>query len=228
MKKILCFIPARKNSKSIKNKNLIKIKNKSLIYYTLAFAKKFKNFDIFLSTDSLKIKNYAKKNFNVYNKYLRPASLASDSSRIIDAIIHCVNWLKNKNIFYDTVILLQPTNPVRNINEVKKALSIFKKKKYKSLVSLTAIREHPFDTITLNKKKWNYLIKKPKKTSSNRQSYKKKYYFIDGNFYIANINFLKKNKSFLIKNETRFFIQKKKWPIDIDYPDDIRVAKVFL
>ena len=46
MKKILCFIPARKNSKSIKNKNLIKIKNKSLIYYTLAFAKKFKNFDI--------------------------------------------------------------------------------------------------------------------------------------------------------------------------------------
>ena len=38
---IICFIPARKKS-SLKNKNMVLIKNKPLIYYTLISAKKSK------------------------------------------------------------------------------------------------------------------------------------------------------------------------------------------
>lgn len=61
MKKILCFVPARKNSQGIKNKNLVIIKKKPLIYYTIKFSKKIKNSDIFLSTDSFKNKKLCKK-----------------------------------------------------------------------------------------------------------------------------------------------------------------------
>ena len=42
MKKILAVIPARGNSKSIKKKNIVKINNKPLIYFTIKEAQKSK------------------------------------------------------------------------------------------------------------------------------------------------------------------------------------------
>ena len=57
---IICFIPARKKS-SLKNKNMIKIDNKPLIYYTLNSAKNSKYIkDTYVSSDSLEIINYSK------------------------------------------------------------------------------------------------------------------------------------------------------------------------
>ena len=62
--KNLILIPARKNSKRIKNKNMVKIKKKPLIYWTINYAKKFeKDFDIVVSSDCNKVKkicNYEK------------------------------------------------------------------------------------------------------------------------------------------------------------------------
>ena len=43
LKKNLIIIPARKGSKRIKNKNLTKVFNKPLIFWTINYAKKFKN-----------------------------------------------------------------------------------------------------------------------------------------------------------------------------------------
>lgn len=61
-KSFLAIIPARGGSKSIKNKNLYKIQNKPLIYYTIKSAIKSKYLNnIVLSTDSTKIANYVKK-----------------------------------------------------------------------------------------------------------------------------------------------------------------------
>ena len=44
-KKILCLIPARGGSKEIKNKNLLSLKSKPLIYWSIKLAKKIKFFD---------------------------------------------------------------------------------------------------------------------------------------------------------------------------------------
>ena len=62
---ILCLICARKGSKGIKNKNIIKIKNKKLIEITIDQAKKSKLFqNIVVSTDSkYKILLFLKKSF---------------------------------------------------------------------------------------------------------------------------------------------------------------------
>jgi len=61
-KKIIAIILARKNSTRIKNKNLRKINNKSLIEITLEKAIAAKIFEkIYLSTDSKKIKDIARK-----------------------------------------------------------------------------------------------------------------------------------------------------------------------
>ena len=58
----ICIIPARKNSKRIKNKNLLKIKGKTLIEISINLAKRSGIFkDIILSSDSEKILSIGKK-----------------------------------------------------------------------------------------------------------------------------------------------------------------------
>ena len=72
-KNLLILIPARSNSKSIKNKNLIKVFGKPLIYYTIKIAKKIKdnNKIIFCSTDSIKIKKVVEK-YGISVPFVRP------------------------------------------------------------------------------------------------------------------------------------------------------------
>ena len=59
--KIYAFIFARGGSKGIKDKNLVKVKGKPLIYYSIKIAQKIKDIDkIFVSSDIKKILKYAK------------------------------------------------------------------------------------------------------------------------------------------------------------------------
>lgn len=226
--KILCFIPARKNSKGIKNKNLTKLKNKPLIYYTLKVSKQIKNVYRFLSTDSKKIKNYADRYLENKIDYLRPSKFAKDNSSLYFAIKHGLDWLKNnKSLEFDAILVLQPTTPVRKISDLNKAIKLFKDQKISSLVSVVKMKEHPYECIELTNKKWSYIKKSNKKNISGRQQYKNNFYFIDGGFYIVKTDFYLKYKTLTKENITKFYIQKK-WPIDIDYKDDLKVAEAFL
>ena len=57
---LIAVIPARKGSKSIKNKNIIKINKKTLIEYTFTQIKKSKLEKSFVITDFQKIKKIKK------------------------------------------------------------------------------------------------------------------------------------------------------------------------
>ena len=54
MIKYLAIIPARKNSKRLKNKNILKIKNKILFDYTFDAAKKTKKLTKIVTTTDIK------------------------------------------------------------------------------------------------------------------------------------------------------------------------------
>ena len=77
-KKIYCLICARKNSKGLKNKNILKFKNVSLVEHTFFQAQKSKYISkVFVSTDSKKIIQLAKKN-RVNVPFVRPKKLSGD------------------------------------------------------------------------------------------------------------------------------------------------------
>ncbi len=231
--KIILFIPARKNSKGIKNKNIVKIQDHPLINYTLDFVKEVlrKNtkydFEYFISSDSKKIINLCKNN-GFKCDYIRPKSLAQDNSNIIDAVLHAIKWKK----IYDlnklsTLVLLQPTNPLRNVEEFFKILNFYKKNKIKSLISVTQMIEHPDVCIEINKSKWQF-IKKQKIRKIRRQDYKNNYYFIDGTYYIAEIDFIKKYNKFVKEKLTFPYVIKRDFPLDINTHNDLKLAKFLL
>ena len=63
---------------------------------------------------------------------------------------------------------------------------------------------------------------------TRRQEFKDNFYFIDGDFFLINIKLLEKFKKFIIPKYTYFVNSNKLWPIDIDYPEDLKVLKSFL
>ena len=221
--KILGFIPAKGSSRGLKNKNTLSFSGKPLLYHSINFCKKIKDVTPFVSTDSRKILKLAKKN-KISFDYIRPKKISTSKSKVVDAVIHALEWFEKKNITFEAVILLQPTSPLRDVKIVNKALNLFKTKKYSSLISVTKVKEHPYDCIEIEQKKWKFLRNNPNK-NSNRQSYKKKYYFIDGSFYIATSQFLKQNKKLIIKKKTKIFITKSNINNDIDNFEDFKITE---
>ena len=95
--KIYAIVPARGGSKGIKNKNLKKINNKSLIQITSEFIDKSKLFDKkIISSDSDKILNHAKK-FN-FELVKRPKSLSGDRVSDFEVIQNCLKKIEKKKI----------------------------------------------------------------------------------------------------------------------------------
>ena len=111
---ILCTICARSGSKGVKNKNIITINKKPLIYYTIKQAKKSSLFtNIVLSTDSLKISKIGKK-YGADVFFLRPKSLSKDTTGKISAIRHAlIKSEKYYNKNFDYIIDLDVTSPLR-------------------------------------------------------------------------------------------------------------------
>lgn len=226
--KILAFLPARGGSVGIKKKNLAIVNNKPLIKYTLNTIKELRNsVNYFISTDSKEIKKYCEsQGFEL--SYRRPKYLSGSKSNIVDVVLHGIDYLKKKNnSTFDTILLLQPTSPLRTVKELKKAIKVFKDKNINSMASVVKLKESPFESLEKIKNKWKFLIK-PKKNYYRRQQFKRNFYFIDGTFYITKVDYLKRNKTFFDINNTLPFILNRNWPIDIDDKEDLLVAETFL
>ena len=90
---IICVIPARGNSKSIPNKNIINFDGKPLIAWTIEAAIKTKKFSrVIVSTDNKKIAKVA-SNFGAEVPFLRPKKLSGDNIHATEATLHTINWL---------------------------------------------------------------------------------------------------------------------------------------
>ena len=161
---ILIFIPARGGSKGISGKNLVVINGKPLIKYTLETAQelmvnKIYNWIQFVSTDDEKISTFCfNQGFNM--EYKRPKVLAGDKSSTIDAIWDGLKWPEQKkNISPDAVLLLQPTSPLRKKSDIINAIKRVEDEEDFSIISVTRMREHPYECIETNKNGWTLLSK---------------------------------------------------------------------
>tara|TARA_S200000501_G_C20551373_1_gene624541 strand:+ start:1 stop:681 length:681 start_codon:yes stop_codon:yes gene_type:complete len=213
-KKFLAVITARERSKRLKNKNILKIKKKTLIERSYLEAKKSKFIDnIILSTESKKIIKIAKK-FNLHTPYIRPKKLSKDNVGADKVILHAAEKFK-KN--YDFIILLQPTSPLRQHIDIDLCIKKILKKK---LTSITSIYK--------SKKKNKFMIdilKTGNIRRLNKQSDKKKNnYYLNGAIYITKISDYLKKKELLTK-KTGFFIMPENRSIDIDLKQDYLKAK---
>ena len=212
------IIPARKGSKGIKNKNIVKIKNKKLIEYTFEALNKIPFDRKYLLSDSSIIKKIAQR-YQINTSYIRTKKLSADNTKLIDNLYHFDKYIDEK-IKFKHYVVVQPTSPLRNNHDILKSIKKYLKTKSESLFSISTSLEHPSECIYFKKNKIFY-FHKSKKTL--RQNYKKSY-FINGAIYIFNRKLLKYKKMISDKKHTTFKMPKIR-SIDIDDYQDLDIAK---
>lgn len=219
-KKVVAFIPARKGSKRIKNKNGLLINGKPLFEYSIEVAKKSKYIDkIIFSTDSEEWLKYAQK-LGCEKNNLRPYYLSNDKSRIVDAMIYEIEKSNLKE--YDAIVLLQPTSPFRTTELLDAAISEYFKTET-SLITVVKAKEQP---IFMRKIIDGKLVKILNNSSDIRSQEYEDIYRIIGNIYINNIKKIGTN-TILNENAVGFIIDNK-FDIDIDTIEDFEYAKKVL
>lgn len=229
-KKVFALIPARKGSKGVVNKNIIKILNKPLIDYTIDAALKSKKIDqIFISSDSEKILKYITKYENIIG-IKRPSKFATNKSTAVDVVKHFFEYLSKLDIlkknedFY--IIYLQPTSPLRNEKIINRSLNALVKSKLNSLISLVENNFSPYKFFQINKKGQVNSLFNQSLSNLNRQDLPKTYR-ANGAIYIFKASLFKKLKGFPSNNSLPFLMNQID-SLDIDSYQDIDTLELEL
>ena len=146
-KSILAIIPARLGSKRLKYKNIKLFKGRPLFVWSYIAAKKSKYIDkIFISTESKRILNYAKK-YGYRSNLLRSKKISKDKTSSEEVILDVLR--KNKK--FDYFILLQPTSPLRTNFDIDRSINLIISKKKNFLVSINRENKKYNGAIYINK-----------------------------------------------------------------------------
>ena len=199
MKKILALVLARKGSVRLKNKNILKLINKSLIEWTFETINKKgirKLFtDVLVSTDSNKILILSKK-YDFITPWLRPKKISTRYTSSAESALHAIDWYEKNIQKLDGVFLFQPTSPFRNEKKIFQAVKLFEKTN-NQIVSVASKRIYKF-----------------KKNDVN------------GSIYITSVNHLKKYKTFVKPKFRKIEMKSEIENTDIDTIEDFNKAKL--
>jgi len=220
-KRFLAIIPARGGSKRLPNKNILPLKNKPLIVWSIESSLNSEYLDsTVVTTDSNEILDISKK-YNV-PVILRPKDLSTDTSPTIDAVIHTLSKVKEK---FDYVVLLQPTSPLRTAKHINEAIEFLIEKNADAVVSVCETGHSP---LWANKLDEDLSMKGflDKAISNKRSQDLSTYYRINGAIYISDVKRLLKEKSFFLKENIYAYKMDKKTSLDIDEEIDFRLAEL--
>ena len=132
--RVIAIIPARGGSKSILGKNIKPLGGKPLLAWSIDVARQVSEIDrIIVSTDDAEISSVAMD----YGAeiYMRPPHLATDDALVIDALKDLLQKLESEGESAEWFILLEPTCPLRNPDDVRNCLTLIAQNGYDSVAT---------------------------------------------------------------------------------------------
>ncbi len=224
--KVLAVIPGRGGSKGVKGKNIRKVDGLPLIAYAIKTASESKKLDCFIvNTDDDEIEQVAKD----YNSkvYRRNPDLGSDTASIVPVILETLESLEQKGEFYDVVILLQITSPIRSGKNVDEVIEMFEiDPDLTGVISVVPMHDvHPARMYHLNE---NGLIHplNPDMETARRQDITPVYYR-NGCIYATRTEEFKKTKT-LMPEGKKGYVMPVEWLANIDDERDLIITEALI
>lgn len=226
-KRVLGLILARAGSKGLPGKNIKLINGKPLISWSINAAKDSLYIDdLVVSTDGPQIASVAEK-FGAEVPFIRPKELASDTASSVSGILHAIDWLAQNGRFYEIVVLLEPTSPLRTAKDIDSALELMQKKSATSVVSVCAAEcSHPSFLFSMNEDAvlQSYSGRQP---NGLRRQDIDPLYFLDGTVYCSDIDTLKLKNGFYHAGTYGYIVPKWK-SLEIDDADDFVMVEALM
>lgn len=142
---ILIVIPARGGSKRLPHKNILPLAGKPLICHTIEVALRA-NLEarIMVTSDDEEILRIAQRYQDVgVLLHRRPPQLATDSALTSDVLVDAIRAERSANYDPDTLILLQPTSPLRETQDIFDGLALFREHGCENSVVSVCRVDHP-------------------------------------------------------------------------------------
>ena len=215
------LIPARGGSKGIPRKNIKLIAGKPLIAWTIEAALRSSLLSaVVVSTDDPEIADMARR-AGAQVPFMRPAELAQDQTPGLDPVLHALDQLPQ----FDSVLLLQPTSPLRTTEDIDACLCLAMRHHATSVVSVSEPDTHPYWTYRLSGgQTLDRLIDAPRVT---RRQDLPEVVALNGALYFAEASWLRSSGSF-IGTETLAYVMARERSVDLDTPLDWKLAELLL
>ena len=229
---VTALLTGRGNN-SLKDKNIIKVAGKPVLYYPANAAKNCRKINNwFCSSNDEKILALAQE--IGYEKIVRPNELAQPDSQHIDCILHALQHLHSKNIDPDILVVLLANNVTIKSQWITECIDkILENQSVSAVVPVYVDNDHhPFRAKKINKDGFliPYEDNIPKTVSTNRQDLTKSF-FLAHNFWVLNVKNVLKGEagqppwSFMGNKILPYIIKES---MDIHTISDLIIAKEWL
>ena len=213
-RKVLGIIPARGGSKGIDRKNIRVLNGLPLIAYSIRAALKSHSIDsVVVSTEDPEISRVA-RHHGAHVPFMRPAELATDETPTVPVLTHALEALHKNGEKYKTLILLQPTSPLRTANHIDRAYELFTSPGTDSLISVYSTNDIRWKRTSQGAKKINYL------NASNRRQNRPPEYVVNGAIYITGVEAFLRTED-LKNGTTELYEMSEIDSVDVDTPYDL-------
>jgi len=221
---VLAIIPARGGSKRLPGKNIKPLLGKPLINWTIEQALQCHYFDkVIVSTDCKKIAEVAKEK-GASVPFIRPDSLSQDRTPSIDVVEHALDFFSLKQEYFDVLVLLEPTSPLRTAKDLNNAMTLFidHYDTYDALISVGKVeREHPSIMKLIEEENFLKPFEKEEKSQKAKEAF-----FPYGVIYASKVSTLREMKTFYPEKILPYCIQRwQNFEID-DEVDFLCIEKI--
>jgi len=218
-KKIVGIILARGGSKGLPGKNIISLKGRPLIAWTITAALQSAVFDrVVVSSDDDKILAVANRYGALVVK--RPKKLATDRIRPEPAIVHTLEKLRDSDGYIpDIITLLQPTSPLRDAQDIKNAAELMIAKAPEAVVSVLEIDRRLLKSFIPDDSGYLTHFTKAGFMLMRRQDLPP-VYFTNGAIYMVEARFFLKTRSLFPKRVLPYVMSQEK-SYDVDTKKDL-------
>lgn len=218
---VLGVIPARGGSKGVPRKNSLEVGGVPLIAWTIRVAQRSGLLDrLVVSTDDESIAAIARAE-GCEVPFLRPAELATDTATSADVVVHALEQLNQP---FDAVLLLQPTSPLRHVDDLNAVVALFQAEPMP--VSVVSVVEVPCPLpLQYSITSAGHLRRlHPQAASISRRQDAEPVFTPNGAIYLVQTEWFLRNRSF-IGPDTRALTMPSQRSLDIDEPADLEYLR---
>lgn len=210
-------------------KNIRSVCGKPMIAYTIetALAAQDLFYRIIVSTDDEEIADVARR-YGAAVPFLRPAELAGDAVPTVPVLQHAARFVEQQdNIRLDWLCLLQPTDPLRTVEDIKMAMRLGQAGDCDSVISVVQVSAvHPILMKRIEGDKLlPYCIEE--KEGTRRQEYQPPAYMRNGAIYLTRRDVLMERSS-IWGDVIRPYIMPAERSVGVDSELDLKLVELLM